>query len=105
MKTNIIGIIIFVSIFSATSASSLPERLEWGTHFSDRNIVGTTQAAATSSLIERPEWRKYFRDHNAIGTIYIVDERPEGGKFVYNRDRAVRSFTPASTFKIPHAAL
>lgn len=76
MKKNIIGIIMIVSMFSAASASSLHERLEW---------------------------EKYFSDRHTVGTIYIVDERPEGGKFVYNRDRAIRRFTPASTFKIPHA--
>ena len=103
MKKNIIGIIIIVSMFSATSASSLHERPEWGKYFSDRHVVDTTRAASASSLHERLEWEKYFSDRHTVGTIYIVDERPEGGKFVYNRGRAVRRFTPASTFKIPHA--
>ena len=91
-------------MFSPVSASSLDERLKRGTHLSDyRNTVDKTHVASASSLNERPEWGKYFSIRNAVGTIYIVDERPKGGNFVYNRDRAIRRFTPASTFKIAHA--
>lgn len=90
-------------MFSVASASSLKEQPEWRRHFSDRHAVDTIYIASASSLKERPEWGRYFRDRNAVGTIYIVDERSEGGNFVYNRDRAVSRFTPASTFKIPHA--
>ena len=74
-------------------------RSQWQKH--ERNTADTTHIAS-ASLIERPEWGRYFSNGNAVGTIYIVDERGEGG-IVYNRDRAVRRFTPASTFKIPHA--
>ncbi|MGV2827111.1 class D beta-lactamase [Myxosarcina sp. GI1(2024)] len=90
-------------MFSAASASSLTERLEWGKYFSDRNAVVTAHPISASSLTERLEWGKYFSDRNAVGTIYIVDERAEGAKFIYNGDRAARRFTPASTFKIAHA--
>lgn len=103
MKTSIVCIIAIASIFSATSATSLNERPEGEKYSSDRNIVNTTDTPPARSLKERPEWGKYFSDRDAVGTIYIVDERPNGGNFVYNRDRAVSRFTPASTFKIPHA--
>ena len=66
-------------------------------------VLSTTYVASASPLNKRSEWKKYFDNYKAVGTIYIVDERPEGGNFVYNYDRAVRRFTPASTFKIPHA--
>ena len=100
MKKNIICTIAVDSIFSAVSVNSLNEKSEWKT-YSESNTADTTHITS-ANLIERPKWGKYFSDSQVTGTIYIVDER-EGGNFVYNRDRAVRRFTPASTFKIPHA--
>ena len=101
MKKIIICTIAIASIFSAVSVNSLNKRLQWQKH-NDLQTTGITHIAS-ADLIERPEWGKYFSDRNVVGTIYIVDERGEGGNFVYNRDRATRRFTPASTFKIPHA--
>ena len=99
MKKNIICIIAIASVFGAASANS-NQMSQW--EYSDRIAADSTHIAS-ANLIERPEWGKYFSDRQVTGTIYIVDERPKGGNFIYNRDRAVRRFTPASTFKIPHA--
>ncbi len=102
MKKNIICLIIVFSMFSAASASSLNERPEWETYKERSHNATDTTDIAYANLIET-EWEKYFNDRNVTGTVYIVDERGEGGNFVYNRDRAITRFTPASTFKIPHA--
>lgn len=90
-------------ILSAAFTISLYEWSQWLTHIDFYSMGSTSHAASISSVRERSEWGKYFSDRNVTGTIYIVDERPGGGNFVYNRDRAERRFTPASTFKIPHA--
>lgn len=103
MKTNLIWAIAIISMLGATSVSSLNERSQWSIHSGDRHTANNIREIPVSSLKERPEWGKYFDNHNAVGTIYLVDERPGGGNFVYNRDRAITRFTPASTFKIPHA--
>ena len=98
MKKNIICIIAIASLFGAASANS-NQISQW--EYSDRS--SDTTHIASVNLIERPEWEKYFSDRQVTGTVYIVDERTKGGNFVYNRDRAKSRFTPASTFKIPHA--
>ncbi|BDS06812.1 hypothetical protein NT6N_18520 [Oceaniferula spumae] len=60
--------------------------------------------AAEYDLVSRPEWKAVFAEFKAEGTMVVVDERAEsGGRFVYNRKRAATRFSPASTFKIPHA--
>ena len=50
---------------------------------------------------ERNDWRHFFADQKVEGTIVIVDERA-GGNWVYNKKRAQKRYSPASTFKIPH---
>lgn len=59
--------------------------------------------AAGQEASERPDWAHYFSERGVEGTIVVVDERPKGGAFVFNRGRASERFLPASTFKIPHA--
>lgn len=52
----------------------------------------------------REDWAAYFNQHDAVGTVVVVDER--GGasaRFVYNEPRADTPYSPASTYKIPHA--
>jgi beta-lactamase class D OXA-2 len=52
---------------------------------------------------DKPDWGRYFSDLQATGTLVIVDERQSPpATLVFNRDRSVRRFSPASTFKIPH---
>ena len=61
-------------------------------------------SAAEDELVLRPEWKAVFAEFDAKGTIVVVDERAKSrGSFVYNRKRAATRFSPASTFKIPHA--
>ncbi len=53
---------------------------------------------------ERPEWAAVFEAHEATGTIVVLDERAGASDWwVANADRAAERFSPASTFKIPHA--
>lgn len=50
----------------------------------------------------RTDWEKFFTDEGVTGTIVVVDDRT-GRTSVYNPERAHRQFSPASTFKLPHA--
>lgn len=53
---------------------------------------------------ERPDWDQYFDKYDALGTIVIRDERGgDAQTHVYNMARAETRYSPASTFKIPHA--
>lgn len=55
---------------------------------------------------ERGEWGVFFSESQAVGTMVLVDEREAGGgSGVYQKERAEKRFSPASTFKIPHALL
>jgi len=47
------------------------------------------------------DWGKYFQKESVTGTIVVIDQRTEK-RFIYNQKRALKSFSPASTFKIPH---
>lgn len=51
---------------------------------------------------ERDDWGHIFINQRVEGTIVVVDER-SGGNWVYNKKRAQKRYSPASTFKIPHA--
>ena len=47
--------------------------------------------------------RNSFDKHEATGTILIVDSRASAEKVsVYDRTRAGKRYSPASTFKVPH---
>ncbi len=53
---------------------------------------------------EEPDWEKIFHKFDAKGTIVVVDERDnKKSVFIHDPDRAEERFSPASTFKIPHA--
>ena len=63
----------------------------------------STAAVATDRIVDKPEWGKYFAEFEATGTLVVVDERQTPvTTHVYNRDRSLRRYSPASTFKIPH---
>nr|WP_269783397.1 class D beta-lactamase [Marinibactrum halimedae] len=52
---------------------------------------------------EKAEWKAFFDKYNTSGTILVVDDRYSSGSIgVYNRVRASKRYSPASTFKIPH---
>ncbi|MGS0691787.1 class D beta-lactamase [Shewanella sp. 30m-9] len=60
------------------------------------------------ALDERPDWQRYFNQFEAKGTIVVVDERQvnpmtQSNKWVYDKTRAAKRYSPASTFKIPHS--
>lgn len=66
-------------------------------------ISGAALANAETSEVEVSGWKSVFDKYNAVGTIVIRDERgPSGKVYVYNKDRSIVRYTPASTFKIPH---
>ena len=60
---------------------------------------------AQDKILDRPEWKE-FDKHEATGTILIVDSRASAEKVsVYDRTRAGKRYSPASTFKVPHTLL
>ncbi len=53
---------------------------------------------------QRADWDAFFKSTSTEGTIVVADERIDGiGVMVFNESRAIKRFSPASTFKIPHA--
>ena len=60
-------------------------------------------ADAKGSVVEEQGWKSAFDKFNTNGTIIVKDERGNQSKtFIYNKERSIERFTPASTFKIPH---
>lgn len=60
-------------------------------------------AGAKGSVVEEKGWKSVFDKFNTNGTIIVKDERGNQSKtFIYNKERSIERFTPASTFKIPH---
>lgn len=60
--------------------------------------------AFADPAVEQPHWESFFDQFKAKGTVVICDERPgSAAVMVFNSDRAGKRFSPASTFKIPHA--
>lgn len=59
---------------------------------------------AELEVIERKDWKVFFEKLAVDGSIVIADERDKEVRLsVYNLDRAKTRFSPASTFKVPHA--
>lgn len=64
----------------------------------------STAAMAQDALQARPDWGQYFEKYDAIGTIVVLDERVSPPRYsAYDVARAEQRFSPASTYKIPHA--
>ena len=58
---------------------------------------------ADDGTVDKPEWGAYFAEFGATGTLVVVDERQTpAATLVFNRDRSIRGYAPASTFKIAH---
>lgn len=67
------------------------------------SVLISAEALAQEKSSERPEWKEFFDSHEATGTILIVDSRGLSEKVsVYDRVRASKRYSPASTFKVPH---
>lgn len=58
--------------------------------------------AMSQRVATRDEWKRFFADEGVEGTVVVVDMRVDS-QWVYNTDRARERFSPASTFKVPHA--
>lgn len=65
-------------------------------------ILITPVTSLSETFKERSDWGHFFKDQGAEGTIVVVDER-ENAHWVYGKERAQKRYSPASTFKIPHA--
>ncbi|MDM0115458.1 class D beta-lactamase [Variovorax sp. J22R133] len=62
------------------------------------------KALAASDIQERSDWSAVFTASDAQGTIAVVDgRRGREATRVFDRQRAARRYTPASTFKVPHS--
>jgi len=60
--------------------------------------------AAHGQWQERPEWREIFEAAGVQGTIAVLDQRGGDSRFLsHDSDRAGQRYSPASTFKVPHA--
>lgn len=60
-------------------------------------------AEAGEAFREKPEWASIFAEFGASGTIAIVDERKAPAEhWVFDKQRSLRRYSPASTYKIPH---
>ena len=65
--------------------------------------VISSVALANDRPVERPNLGKYFDKFEATGTLVLVDERQSpAATHVFNPERSVLRYSPASTFKIPH---
>lgn len=68
------------------------------------NLIIILSNPASGQWQEQPDWAGVFEAAEADGTIAVLDER--GGKsrhLVHNIQRAGQRYSPASTFKVPHA--
>lgn len=53
---------------------------------------------------ERAEWSGIFETAGVDGTVAVLDQRGEASRhWAYNVGRAGQRYSPASTFKVPHA--
>ena len=60
--------------------------------------------ASADAVVDNAEWAKWFAEFKAEGTMVVHDQRNGVGRtLAFNPDRAKKRFSPASTFKIPHA--
>lgn len=67
-------------------------------------LVVASLVYAQDRVEERADWKTIFDKHDARGTIVVADERAAAKPvWVHDEKRAQRRYSPASTFKIPHA--
>lgn len=68
-------------------------------------ILICTSASATAERIQqRDDWATFFEAADAVGTIVLWDERNAAEKVLTSHERRAKTrYSPASTFKIPHA--
>ena len=65
--------------------------------------LGQLSAEELPKPLPGDDWRNIFEKFEANGTLVVVDERDaQTITLVYNQARAEKSYSPASTFKIPH---
>ncbi|MBS1773485.1 MAG: class D beta-lactamase [Bacteroidetes bacterium] len=53
-----------------------------------------------SRLHEKPEWGKYFEQEGLKDACFILRDHNHETVYFYNKERCLKRFTPASTFKI-----
>jgi beta-lactamase class D len=66
-------------------------------------VIGVSQAA-NAQWQQRPDWAEIFAAAGVDGTLAVLDQRGGADRHLtHNLERAERRYTPASTFKLPHA--
>ncbi len=66
-------------------------------------LLVTSGTHARSVMIERADWGTHFDECQVSGTIAVLDERrADPVPMVSDRARALKRYSPASTYKIPH---
>lgn len=53
----------------------------------------------SQTTVEKKDWKSFYDEYNVKGCIIIYDLKKDQ-YFVYNKERSVETFPPASTFKI-----
>jgi len=68
------------------------------------NLLIILSNPASGQWQEQPDWAGIFEAAEAEGTIAVLDERGgESRRLAHNIQRAGQRYSPASTFKVPHA--
>ena len=66
---------------------------------------GYTVVWDTLRMKEKPEWKRHFDEANVSSGTFVLFDQQRSKYFVYNRQRMVNRYLPASTFKIPHSLI
>ena len=67
-------------------------------------VLAVQPVAAETDWQAKPDWAVYFDQAGVAGTIAVLDLRGgEGRRLAHNVERSQQRFSPASTFKVPHA--
>ncbi|MCP5537172.1 MAG: class D beta-lactamase [Akkermansiaceae bacterium] len=67
-------------------------------------VLTLSHPLSVAAVAVRPDWSGFFNRYKAEGTIVVSDERSgSASDMVFNAHRAKKRYSPASTFKIPHA--
>jgi beta-lactamase class D OXA-10 len=67
-------------------------------------FIITTQPAFSQSIIENIEWNKFFQSESVEG-VFLLCKNTTQQCTTNNKDRALTTFIPASTYKIPNALI
>jgi len=66
-------------------------------------LILVTVMPAFAEWQDRPDWAEPFELEGVQGTIAVLDLRAGENRMAHNLERAGQRYSPASTFKVPHA--